>query len=189
MPTFTVGWGGAGELWSEIFKEFKDQEVLGLEIGSFEGRSAIWLLENILTHSNSHLTCVDTFEGSMEHSDTHKHELYERCVSNLSPYSNVQIIKGYSHDVMKTLNQKFDFIYIDGDHRAASVLEDAVLAFRLLKFGGILIFDDYLWQDPRYPKPEDAPKLGIDSFLNTYKGHYVEVFKGYQYSIRKVSSE
>ena len=75
MPTFTVGWGGAGELWSEIFKEFKDQEVFGLEIGSFEGRSAIWLLENILTHSNSHLTCVDTFEGSMEHSDTHKHEL------------------------------------------------------------------------------------------------------------------
>ena len=188
MPTFTVEWGGGGDYWREILNEFKGREVDALEIGSFEGRSAIWLLDNVLTHPNSHLTCVDTFEGSMEHSDAHKLELYQRCVSNLSPYSNVKIMKGYSHEVMKRLNKKFDFIYIDGDHRASSVLEDAVLAFRLLKFGGILIFDDYLWQDPRFPKPEDAPKLGIDSFLKAFKGHYVDVFKGYQYSIRKVTS-
>jgi predicted O-methyltransferase YrrM len=186
MPVFTVGWGGADDRWDEILAEFKGREVSALEIGSFEGRSAIWLLNNILTHEDSSLMCVDTFEGSMEHSDAHKHELYERCVSNLSPYSNVEIVKGSSHAVMRTINKKFDFIYIDGDHRAASVLEDAVLAFRLLKFGGILIFDDYLWQDPRYPRLEDAPKLGIDSFLSAFQGQYVVVSAGYQYTIRKV---
>ena len=38
--------------------------------------------------------------------------------------------------------QKYDIIYIDGSHEARDVLEDAVLAYRLLKIGGLLIFDD-----------------------------------------------
>ena len=37
----------------------------------------------------------------------------------------------------------FDLIYIDASHYAPDVLSDAVLAFKLLKPGGILIFDDY----------------------------------------------
>jgi predicted O-methyltransferase YrrM len=32
-----------------------------LEVGSYEGRSAVWLLSNILTHPTSRLYCVDTF--------------------------------------------------------------------------------------------------------------------------------
>jgi hypothetical protein len=38
-----------------------------LEVGSFEGRSALWMLENLLTHPDSTLTVVDTFAGSHEH--------------------------------------------------------------------------------------------------------------------------
>jgi hypothetical protein len=34
----------------------------------------------------------------------------------------------------------------DGSHRARDVLEDAVLSWPLLKVGGIMLFDDYLWQ-------------------------------------------
>ena len=30
-----------------------------VEIGSFEGRSAVWLLENVLTHPTSRLHCID----------------------------------------------------------------------------------------------------------------------------------
>jgi predicted O-methyltransferase YrrM len=36
----------------------------------------------------------------------------------------------------------YDLIYIDGSHFPADVLEDAVLSWRLLKPGGMLIFDD-----------------------------------------------
>ena len=53
----------------------------------------------------------------------------------------------------------FDIIYIDGNHDSEYVLEDAVLSFRKLKKGGIMIFDDYGW---------DETKLGIDSFLSCY---------------------
>lgn len=195
MPLFTVEWGGAGGHWDEILEEFKGREVSALEVGTFQGKSAIWFLDNILTHPSATLTCVDTFEGLYRYSDAkngysddYEISLLELCKSNLKEYPNVKIVQGKSRDVLCKLDEKYDFIYIDGDHRASYVLEDAVLAFRLLKFGGIMIFDDYLWQDPKYPKPEDAPKLGIDCFLKAFKGRYVDVFQGWQYSIRKISS-
>ena len=49
-------------IWEQYLYEFKGKENISLlEIGSFEGRSAIWFLENILTHPTSSITCVDHF--------------------------------------------------------------------------------------------------------------------------------
>lgn len=42
------------------------------------------------------------------------------------------------------------------------MLEDAVLSFRKLKVGGIMIFDDYGWGGP------DLTQRGIDGFLSGY---------------------
>lgn len=54
---------------------------------------------------------------------------------------------------------KFDFIYVDGLHLSQDVLYDALLSFDLLKVGGILIFDDYLWFDPQHCSHiNDTPK-------------------------------
>jgi predicted O-methyltransferase YrrM len=65
--------------------------------------------------------------------------------------------------------EPFDFIYIDGSHQAADVLLDACLAFKLLRKGGVLCFDDYTW---KYPIEHGgilmSPKMGIDSFLNVH---------------------
>ncbi|MCM8831198.1 MAG: class I SAM-dependent methyltransferase [Candidatus Omnitrophica bacterium] len=44
-----------------------------------------------------------------------------------------------------------------GNHNAPSVLMDAVLCWPLLKNGGILIFDDYLWKINKLPE-EERPK-------------------------------
>lgn len=51
------------------------------------------------------------------------------------------------------------------------MLQDAVLSFRLLRSGGLLIFDDYLWiGDPGAPvDPYAIPKLAIDAFINLYR--------------------
>ena len=60
----------------------------------------------------------------------------------------------------------FDLIYIDGSHTAADVLTDAVLAFQLLRVGGVMIFDDYLWSmEPALSvDPLNMPKPAIDAF-------------------------
>lgn len=176
--------------WSTNLHDLRGKPNLNfLEIGSFEGRSAIWLLENILTHAESHLTCVDTWEGSVEHKGTNldlatiesnfDHNIQ---ASGFSP--KVTKMKAFSHAALRQLPfSSFDFIYIDGSHKASNVLEDVVLSWRLLKTGGIVIFDDYVWE-PQYSELE-SPKIAVDSFLRCYADALSVVKIGSQVTIKK----
>lgn len=62
----------------------------------------------------------------------------------------------------------FDFIYVDGSHRAPDVLCDAVLGFKLPKVGGFMAFDDYLQAErawlPYGTDPLRCPKPAIDAY-------------------------
>ena len=62
----------------------------------------------------------------------------------------------------------FRFVYVDGSHQAPDVLCDAVLGFKLLKIGGVLAFDDYLWAETSETTkdPLRCPKPAIDAFVN-----------------------
>ena len=52
-------------IWTRLLHEFKGKAGLRvLEIGTFEGRSTCWLLENIVTGEGAHIDCIDTFEGA-----------------------------------------------------------------------------------------------------------------------------
>ena len=63
------------------------------------------------------------------------------------------------------------------------MLADAVLSWPLLKEGGIMLFDDYLWQQD--PRPEHCPRLGIDSFLRCQRGWFDVLLAQYQVAVRK----
>ncbi len=143
-----------------------------LEIGCYEGQASVWMLEN----SEAHLTVIDTFEGGQDLPD--EVNLLDRFNQNTLEYKErIAIIQGKSQEQLKNLSifeNCISFIYIDGSHLASDVLEDAVLAFPLLKKGGIMIFDDYTWGqgiDPLY-----IPKTGIDSFVHVY-GNQLEVLE------------
>jgi predicted O-methyltransferase YrrM len=77
-------------------------------------------------------------------------------------------MKGYSSDFLQNAeSEHYDFIYIDGDHRADEVYKDAIFGWRCLKKGGIMAFDDYRWvHDSK--DPQMAPQPGIDKFLSEY---------------------
>ena len=50
--------------WINWLSKFKNQKDLKfLEIGSYEGKSALWLLRNF---ESMKITCVDTFEGGLD---------------------------------------------------------------------------------------------------------------------------
>jgi hypothetical protein len=52
-------------IWEEILGHLRGKpNIHYLEIGVFEGRSLIWMLENILTHPTSKATCIDVFRQS-----------------------------------------------------------------------------------------------------------------------------
>jgi len=167
MP-FTVDWfTGYIPTWETTFKKTKVPENI-LEIGSFEGRSTCWLLEN----TNAHVTCVDTWEGSDEHSQDLKDGLFERFKENIEPYKDrVTLCRGFSGEVLRKFECKptFDFIYIDGSHYSKDVLEDAILSWRLVKPGGIVIFDDYMLQinDSPLDDPMNA-HCGINAFCHFF---------------------
>ena len=158
-----------------------------LEIGSFEGRSTCWLLDHILTGPESTVTCVDTWEGSMEHQPGQKASIWETFSRNLSTYppERVQVRRGRSSERLRELPfGSMDFVYVDGSHTSRDVLSDAVLSFDLLKVGGVMAFDDYLWQG--YPnQPLLNPKTGIDAFLVCYQGRYELLERDYIVFIRK----
>lgn len=184
--TFTEDWfSGNIPIWDSLLTKFKNTSITALEIGSFQGRSSVWLLTNVLTHPESRLVCVDTFEGSPEHNQSHTNGLFDIFLHNITPFRERVIIhKGKSQSILRTLPETcYDFIYIDGDHRAMSVLEDAVLSFRLLNVGGIIIFDDYLWKG--LPRHIDTPKPAIDSFLSIYSDYIKILHSGYQVAITK----
>lgn len=179
--------------WTETLSEYRAKpNVSFLEIGSFEGRSAIWLLENILTDPTSHLTCVDTWHGSAEHERTgldfkkvEQNFDHNFLVSGKS--QQVTKIKGFSAIELKKLAiESYDFVYIDASHKASNVLEDAVLSWQLLKVGGIVIFDDYVWE-PQYAEI-DSPAIAIDAFVTCYGDRLKVLRKGMQMTIRKISS-
>ena len=148
-----------------------------LEIGVYEGMATVWLLENILTDKTSKITTIDTFTKNPD-------GLYERFIDNIEPYKDkISVIKGESQTELRHIDEEFDFIYIDGSHFAKDVLEDAVLSFRLLKTGGIMIFDDYDWN--YYPDQHKNPKLGIDAFLQVFEQQFRVLHKSYQVVIEK----
>jgi hypothetical protein len=68
------------------------------------------------------------------------------------------------------LNNYFDFVYLNGSYFAENMLSDAVLAFKLLKVGGIIGFNKYLQPPPKKMSGQkfENLKVAVDAFTNIY---------------------
>ncbi|MCA3279848.1 MAG: class I SAM-dependent methyltransferase [Roseomonas sp.] len=186
---FTRDWFS---IYAPVWKRILDQEQPRnlLEIGSFEGRSACHIIEYgaALAEGQVSLTCVDTWEGSIEHrqggpaeaamSDVERRFDHNTrlALSKAAKPVGLRKLKLKSQYALAGLitagaTESFDLIYIDGSHEAPDVLADATMAFPLLRVGGTMIFDDYLWSMDR-PGAQDVlrmPKPAIDAFMNIYQ--------------------
>jgi predicted O-methyltransferase YrrM len=163
-----------------------------LEIGSWEGRSAIFFLRYL---RNCRVTCIDTFGGSAEHLTTPEWSvelphIEARFDTNLAEFGGrVEKLKDTSTRALSNLrarDRRFDLVYVDGSHRSVDVQSDATLCWPMVRERGIVIFDDYKWD--LSPDPAERPCLGIDAFLSDIAGEYRELHRGYQLIIEKVPS-
>lgn len=169
--------------------EYKNRPINYLEIGTFYGANMLSVANSYGLHEDSKMYCVDPWEDYDEYPEykneqTSIYNSFLKNVENSGVKDKVVINRGYSNaEVPKFKDNFFDIIYIDGNHEPEYVLEDAVLSFRKLKVGGIMIFDDYGWGGP------DMTKKGIDGFLAGYHKRIIvsgpPLAKGSQVFIKK----
>ncbi|MDB9815212.1 class I SAM-dependent methyltransferase [Candidatus Pelagibacter sp.] len=176
-------WFGSKILvWSKIFRKFR-QNINYLEIGSFEGRSAVFVSEQPNINS---ITCVDTFEGGDEHSDINFQKVLLNINNNLkkSPCNNYKIIQNNSNQFFLGNTRKFDVIYIDGSHYYQDVKSDFINSMKFLKIDGILICDDFFWT--YYSNIKDNPINAILECYLKYKNELEIIFVNYQIIFKKI---
>lgn len=176
--------------WESLLGDMTSSSVDVVEVGSFEGRSALFFLQFL---PRSRIICIDTFGGSVEHvTGVSQHAsnmaaVESRFDENMKPFAaRVEKRKGHSITILAELRAQdrlFDIAYVDGDHRAAPVFADARLSWNLLKNGGVLILDDYRWK-LEAPVAE-RPAAGINAFLQDVAGEFDLLHQGEQIIIRK----
>ena len=129
--------------------EFAGKPHTALEIGSFEGRSTLWLCENILTAEDARIDCLDLFATDPVHGD-----YLSRFRHNTSEHTwKVREVHGPSFEGLRQVEGPYDIVYVDGWHSAFGALADGVMSWPMLKVGGVMVFDDYLWVPPKYGEP------------------------------------
>lgn len=108
-----------------------------VEVGTGTGVSGLWLLEGM--HPEGVLTTVDT---EIEHQRAAKRAFTEAGIAA----SRARVITGAARDVLPRLTDgAYDLVFIDADPDDYAELLDEAL--RLLRYGGVVVFDDALHND------------------------------------------
>ena len=131
--------------WDKYQQPLK--HLLGVEIGVYKGANA----KNILDYLNiKQLVLVDPWQGEIDiktgimQNQLFYENLYNEVKNKFSNNPKVQIIREFSINAAKMFDdEKFDFIYIDGDHRYQEVLKDLEAWYPKLRYAGVMCGDDY----------------------------------------------
>ena len=167
MYEYTSHWFlDSKSIWKIMFEEFDIKSAL--ELGSYEGQSAVFMIE----HGVEHLDCVDLWsDNSMK-------------ISGLDPNTCRGVETRFDHNItlaadgndscfirkhkmstetfLKQASSTYDLIYIDASHLAKDILKDATMSFDLLRPGGLMVFDDYDWNIDERTRPAMAIKSWAD---------------------------
>ena len=131
-----------------------------VEIGTGTGVSGLWLLRGM--RPDGVLTTVDT---EAEHQRLAKKTFSEAGV----PSQRARLINGAALDVLPRLTDgHYDLVFCDGDKREYS--DYLTEALRLLKPGGVVVFDNALWHDRvADPAQRDAETVAVRELGKTVR--------------------
>ena len=143
---------------SKNFKEFSY-----LEIGSWEGNSASYILKNFKTKK---VFCVDVWDTNNDSPKEEERSRFKNFIFNLKEFKErFSFFKGTSDEFFKNNDQKFDVIYVDGWHEANQVYKDIDNSWNCLNVNGIIICDDYFYGDIKNNLVNNLPANAINKFL------------------------
>jgi predicted O-methyltransferase YrrM len=136
-----------GSIWIEewaylynLVKKHKPKSII--EIGSFYHLSSTAFLKGIEDNKTGHLLSLDISFPNPEF--TYPNVLWTK-------------LEASSHDILPKLINKYDMVFIDGDHSAEAVIKDIKNSLKILSHNGIIVM-----HDTNYPPTRAA----IKSILN-----------------------
>lgn len=109
--------------WTTLLSQVSNRSPRVLEIGSWEGRSGVWLLQNLCSQTGS-LVCIDHFDLMKTPAGRDR---FARIHRNLKlAGGSYRVLPSFSFPALMTLlteemnaeNPGFDWIYVDGSHEA-----------------------------------------------------------------------
>jgi len=178
-------------------KVLNSEKIKVLEIGTYTGISLINIIKLI---PNSHGLGLDRWSNYIEGEALNKVEILDNIdelAVEASFYKNIETsglkeriqgIKGDSYDMLfKMIHEKktFDFIYVDGSHKAFDCYSDLILSWQLLANGGILAIDDYLYNVDG--GVVNSPFESVNHFLNKFQKEIKILHKDYRVFLEKTT--
>lgn len=151
------GWTSrqTGELLWHFAANCQSQEGAIVEIGSWKGRSTIWLAKGSQKGSGKKVYAVDPHTGSAEHiekygSDINTYTDFLKNIEQAGVKDLVIPVRKTGAEFSKEFKNPVELIFIDGDHSYEGVCEDFKNWFPKMVEGGIMVFDDTQdWPGPR----------------------------------------
>jgi hypothetical protein len=189
---FTIDWTSEHfASWHRVLSPWRHLPLRIVEIGSWEGRSAVFFLNFF---PGATIACIDTFVGNAEE-ETYRRDftavlpqIGQRFDRNLAPFAGrFEKIVSPSVPALERLDAQgrhFDLAYIDGNHRRDEVMADSLGVWRILAPGGVVIWDDYTFGLDL--PPEERPQPAVDEFLTQHEGEYRLLARGKQVIIERV---
>lgn len=160
-----------------------------VEIGVYEGRSAVWVCDNVLTAPGCEAVLVDAWgKGPWSRRWPKPAKVRAKAVGNLDACAGRVAISFHHERTPEFFATEawflaaapgFDVAYIDGCHSGASVRADAEGIWPHLNVDGLMLFDDY------GHKENEHVRRGVHEFLATVTGRYAVVSDGLQLHIRR----
>ena len=145
------GWLGPeeGRLLYDLAASADPMGVI-VEIGSWHGRSTIWLAAGALAGRHAQVVAIDPHAGTELRADSATTEhILRKNLSDAGVDDAVDVVVATSSDVAATWSQPVSLLWIDGDHSYESVKQDFDLwePF-LLPDAAVALHDTFVWPGP-----------------------------------------
>lgn len=154
---FYSNWATENEVFDFLYgftRMIKPEKVL--EIGTFEGDTAIAIGKALKENELGHLITLDTTDYGQE-----------KNIAELNLTNYITCIKEKPIEYIQNLIQEYDMIFIDDGHTYADITRDLTNAHRLIKDKGFILGHDVL------AIPD--VNAGYTDFTNKYKDQYHKI--------------
>jgi len=143
---FGENWFSYPNLYKSCVEKFSSGSKF-VEVGSWKGKSSAYMAVEIANSGKDiEFTCIDTWEGSIEHASNEDiNHLYDTFITNMKPVEKYYTpIKLPSLEAVKQFeDNSLDFVFIDASHEYEDVKQDIIAWLPKVKPGGIIAGHDY----------------------------------------------